>query len=53
MTLRDAIRAQMAAIRARADAEIEELAAHLTAEETWLEKDADEFKAVLTKIFKE
>lgn len=50
MTIRDAIRAQMAAIRAKAEIEIEELAAHLTAAETWLEKDADEFKVLLSKI---
>lgn len=52
MTLRDAIRAQMAAIRARAETEIEELATHLTAAETWLEKDADEFKALMDRILK-
>lgn len=50
MTLRDAIRARMAAIRAKAEEEIEALGAHLAAGETWLERDADEFSALLAKI---
>lgn len=52
MTLRDAIRARMAAIRAQADAEIEELSKHLTGGETWLEREGDEFLALLSKILK-
>lgn len=50
MTMRDAIRAKIAAIRATAEAEIEELSKHLTAGETWLEREAEEFHALLRKI---
>lgn len=50
MTIRDAIRAKIAAIRQKAQDEVNELEAHLQSGEGWLEKEVEHFEGLLAKL---